>query len=112
MATGRPRDLVKERRWRRWLEEQRSSGVSVRTFCRRHGLNESAFYQWRSRLAGRDGRGESGTSPLFVPVDVVPTKDVDRIEILLAGGQRVFVPPGADAATLARVMGVLEGRSC
>jgi transposase-like protein len=94
------------------LEEQRSSGVSVRAFCRRHGLNESAFYQWRSRLAERDGQCESETSPLFVPVDVVPSKDSDRIEILLASGQRVFVPSGADAATLARVVGVLEGRSC
>jgi hypothetical protein len=94
------------------LEEQRSSGVSVRAFCRRHGLNESAFYQWRSRLAGRDGLGESGTSPIFVTVDIVPTKDFERIKIISAGGQRVFVLPGADAATLAWVVGVLQGRSC
>jgi hypothetical protein len=112
MATGRPRDLVKERQWRRWLEEQPSSGMSVRTFCQRRSLNESAFYQWRSRLAERDCLAESGTSPLFLPVDIVPTKGDDRIEILLAGGQRVFVQPGADTATLARVVAVLEGRSC
>jgi hypothetical protein len=112
MATGRPRDLVKERQWRRWLEEQPSSGVSVRAFCRRRGLNESAFYQWRSRLAERAGQAAAEVSPFFVPVDVVPTSGDDRIEIVLAGGQRVLVPSGADPSLLAHVLAVLEGRSC
>ena len=112
MASGRPRDPVKERQWRRWLVEQQSSGLSIRTFCGRRGLNESAFYQRRLRLAAQDCRPASPVHPLFVPVDVVaPTSDI-RIEIVLAGGQRVHVPRGVGVTTLAQVVAVLEGRAC
>jgi hypothetical protein len=38
MAHGRARDERKERLWRRWIDQWRGSGLSVRAFCARHGL--------------------------------------------------------------------------
>ena len=113
MTTGRPRDLGKERQWRRWIEEQQTGGLSVRAFCSRRGLAEHNFYQWRKLLAERDGEARP-TSPtnLFVPVEVAGVVADSRIEIVLVGGQRVTVPTGFDVATLAQVVAVLEGRSC
>jgi transposase-like protein len=43
-----------ERLWRRRVWAQRTSGLSVRAFCERHGLPESAFYFWRRELLRRD----------------------------------------------------------
>jgi hypothetical protein len=113
MTTGRPRDLGKERQWRRWIEEQQSSGLGVRAFCSRRGLAEHNFYQWRKLLCERD-RDEPSTSAahLFVPVELAGALADNRIEIVLSGGQRVTVPTGFDGATLAQVVAVLEGRSC
>jgi hypothetical protein len=113
MTTGRPRDLGKERQWRRWIEEQQSGGLSVRTFCSRRGLAEHNFYQWRKLLSerGREGQFTSAAN-LFVPVEVAGVMADSRIEIVLAGGQRVHVPTGFDVTTLAQVVAVLEGRSC
>jgi hypothetical protein len=50
----RERNLAKERRWREAIEGQASSGHSVRAYCRREGLAESAFYFWRREIARRD----------------------------------------------------------
>jgi hypothetical protein len=113
MTTGRPRNLGKERQWRRWIEEQQTGSLSVRAFCSRRSLSEHNFYQWRRLLAERDQEARStSTTSLFVPVEVAGALADSRIEIVLAGGQRVNVPVGFDVATLAQVVAVLEGRSC
>lgn len=51
---GPRRDLVKERFWRDALRRQKTSGLSIREFCARQRLTESAFYFWRSELQRRD----------------------------------------------------------
>jgi hypothetical protein len=113
MTTGRPRDLGKERQWRRWIDLQQSGGLSVRVFCSRRGLAEHNFYQWRKLLAERDHEARStSAASMFVPVEVAGVLAESRIEIVLAGGQRVNVPSGFDVPTLAQVVAVLEGRSC
>ena len=53
MAHGRSRDERKEQQWRRRIEQWRSSGLSVRTFCARHGLATASFYNWRRVLQRR-----------------------------------------------------------
>ncbi|CAN5484739.1 hypothetical protein BH10PLA2_BH10PLA2_15420 [soil metagenome] len=113
MSTGRPRDLGKERRWRRWLAEQQSGSLSVRAFCARHGLTEPNFYQWRKLLSERDREARpTSSADLFVPVEIADIVADSRIEIVLANGQRIHVPVGFDASTLSQVVAVLEGRSC
>ena len=50
---GPLRDLEKEREWRERMRRRERSGESVRAFCRREDLRESAFYAWRRELARR-----------------------------------------------------------
>jgi transposase len=38
------RDAQKERYWQDIIERQERSGESVRAYCRREGVTESAFY--------------------------------------------------------------------
>lgn len=53
MGRGR-RDLGLEPQWRERMEQWRASGLSVREFCLRRGLVETAFYYWRRELGARD----------------------------------------------------------
>ena len=62
-------DPAKERYWQDMVQGQSLSGQSVREYCRRAGVKESAFYWWRRELARRSetrkvarGRKPAGSS--------------------------------------------------
>lgn len=111
MLTRKQRDPGKERFWRRMLRQWRSSGLSVRAFCRSRGLSEPSFYSWRRVLAQR-----ATQPPAFVPVQVVAEASpadtiVGGIELVLDGQRVVRIGPAFDALTLRRLLAVLqEGR--
>jgi len=109
------RDFKKEAYWRRQIERWRSSGLSIRRFCRSARTSEALFYYWRRTVARRDGQsGERGGSS-FVPVRVTgdePMRRDGKIEIILAGGRCVRVSGQVDGQMLAEVLAVVEGRGC
>jgi transposase-like protein len=108
MAPGRARDEHKERQWRRWIARWQRSGLSVAAFCVRHDLPAASFYAWRRTLQARDA------AATFVPVrlltDAVPARG---LEVVLADGRVVRVPPDFDATTLRQLLAVLrEDQPC
>lgn len=126
MAKGLSRDRQREAQWRRTIREQARSGLSIREFCRKGRLRETAFYFWRRELQRRQAEQEqrqpthSPAAPAFVAVRVdgaVARADEDsllagHIEIMLAGGRRVHVTAPVDRQALADVLAVLEGLRC
>lgn len=81
----RQRDPAKEASWRKVLQRLSASGLSVREFCRREQLTESAFYAWRRTIGERDGESNSG--PAFVPAVVTKGSTYDAsIAVELASG--------------------------
>jgi hypothetical protein len=110
MSKGQARDGRKEQHWRRLIEEWRVSGLTVRAFCARRAVSEPSFYAWRRELQQRDADHVA-----FVPVRVLdpeaPTAGAG-IDLLLPGQRTVRVAPGFDAATLRRLLAVLEQASC
>jgi transposase len=107
MAPGRTRDEEKERKWRRLIAQWRTSGLSVRDFCARHGLATPSFYAWRRHLQQR-----AADAPAVVAVQVVgdpPPAHASALELVLADGRIVRVAPGFDAATLRQLLTTLEG---
>ena len=109
--TGR-RDLKKEWALRQRVDWQANSGQSVRAWCQRQGLKESAFHWWRRELARRDA---AKPSPSFVPVQVTedgPAHGASQIEIVLTDGRCVRVTGSRDRQLLAGVLDVLEGGGC
>jgi transposase len=106
MAQGRPRDPRKQQQWQQWIQQWQASGLSVRAFCARHCLAEPRFYAWRRQLRQRQQPGVE-----FVPVHVLAQAESaaeDGLEVVLTDGRRVRVRPGFDAATLQRLVAVLE----
>lgn len=102
-------DLGREPYWRMVIGRWRRSGQSVRAFCRAEGINEPKFYWWRRRLEQADQH-----KPSFLPVHVV-RDDADppatgTIEVVLANGRSLRVPPGFDPQTLLSLVEILEAR--
>lgn len=106
-------NLGREPYWRMVIGRWRRSGQSVRAFCRAEGINEPKFYWWRRRLEQTDPQ-----KPSFLPVHVV-RDDADppptpAIEVVLANGRSLRVPPGFDPQSLRALIEILEtgGASC
>lgn len=128
------RDLRKESAWRLRLGRQAESGQSVRAWCRKHRVTETAFYWWRRELARRDAerkrsarRGAGRQAASFVPVHVsdAPVSvsgesawggdqhgGDSEIEIVLTDGRRVRITGRVPGQALADVLDVLERRPC
>lgn len=79
------RDPAKEAFWRDVLRRFAANGLSVRAFCKRERLAESAFYAWRRTIGERDETGVA--QPAFVPaVMTTQPHSESSIAIELAGG--------------------------
>jgi transposase len=109
MTHGKPRDPRKEQQWRHWIRQWQGSGLSVRAFCARHGLAQPRFYAWRRTLRRRD-RATNRFLPVRVLPDPAPATP-PSVEVVLAGGRCLRVPPGFDPATLRQLLAVLEGEA-
>ena len=94
-------------KWRRIVDQQRASGLSVAAFCRQHGVDAASLYVWKRRLTYAAG------PPEFVEAKIATEpavrQDAGRIEVCLRGGRRLRVGRGFDPHLLKDVIAVLEG---
>jgi len=94
-------------RWRKLIEQQRQSELSVSAWCRERGVSAASFFAWRRRLAG-------GAS-IFKPVKLVSNgrgvggKSDSTIELCLRGGRRLRMRKGFDSGVLIDLVRTLEG---
>ena len=96
--------IPKADEWAERIAAQQRGGMSVKQFCKEHGLTEYSFYAWRKRLQ------ESG------PVRFRPGGE-ERAPAGAHGGattgtgvgERLRISPGADITTLRTVLDVLRG---
>ncbi len=97
---GDRRSFEAEAVWRERLARFERGGLTVAEFCRREGVSDPSFYQWRRRLqqgergtrrTGRQARGEAGAEEgqRFLPVHVV---GLTWAEIEIPGGIKIRVP--------------------
>ena len=82
------------------LERLESSGLSVREFAARKGLNALRLHRWRARLGHR---GPGATS--FVEIKAAAA----AIEVVMRSGHIVRVHDGLADDTLRRLLALLDG---
>ena len=104
------------RKWRKVIERQQVSGLSVAAFCRSNGVPASSFFAWKRRLAGSAAgalaASPAGMVPGFVEATISPCRSsAGSIQIRLRGGRRVLVRHGFDRDLLAEVVAFFEARS-
>jgi hypothetical protein len=91
--------------WGKRIAAQRSSGMSVKQFCKEQGLTEYSFYAWRKRLQ------EKG--PVRFALVERSARRQERapeavLELVLATGERLRIGTGVDTAILRAVLDVLR----
>ena len=111
----RPKERNKlGRYWKRVVDEQVRSGLTVLEFCRKHGLAPETFKRWRRKLAGTVRQVKVAPQNPFVAVKL-PSAPVEEprdseIEIVLPGGSKVKVTQRTSLDLLCRVLRMLEER--
>ena len=79
-------------RWHEMISEQKSSGLSVSTYCRKQGINEKTFYNWRKKLAGV----QEPKPKRFIRIKSVVNAYKKVLRIETPGGYWLEVPPGTE----------------
>jgi len=101
-----PTRLTARRRWsakeaRAVLKHLDASGMSLREFAARHGLDAHRLYRWRAQVAS----AVPATAPPFVEIERSPSA---ALEVVLRSGHVIRVRDGFDDETLRRVVAVLD----
>ena len=102
--------------WRRIIDQQRHSGLSVACFCRNRQIPESSLFAWKRRLARE---AQVAAAPAFVlvkPTVALASENTlepagGAIELHLGSGRHIVLRPGFDSATLAAVLAVLASQA-
>src|ERR1700710_1780103 len=112
MAKGQRRDPAREAKWRAVLARHGRSGLSVREFCQRERLAESALHAWRRTIRQRDAQ-QSTARPAFVPLRVqTENAAVDgSLSVELRGGRVLRLPLSIPPTQLAAIVHAIEGRA-
>jgi transposase len=110
--------------WAKRVERWKDSGLSAKEFAAETGLNAHSLSWWRWQLSKGDTAAEpqrrrrsraairelATLSPMkFVEMTTAPVT-LEKLEVVLPSTIRVCVRPGFDAATLGRLLDVLEQR--
>ena len=119
--------------WREHLAAHEASGLSVRVYCREHGLGEASFYQWRRRFQCEEAEAPASGRPLgnaglvrgalgqprpafaevrLAPLDAAGVASASGVEVVLGGERRLRLEAGFDAETLRRAVAALESLPC
>ncbi len=95
--------------WTRLLREQRRSGLSIVEFCRARGVSPSSFHRWRRMVAdGISADARRATRPAFIECAPAAPMASPAMVIALRGGRRLEFPQGADDASVARFVVLLD----
>ena len=105
---------------RRMIAETLEPGASVSRVAQRHGVNANLLFTWRrqeGKRAPSGGKEAIRLVPVTVtaaeappPVPIATPGSIGRMEIVLAGGERIIVGADVDATALARVVMALARR--
>jgi hypothetical protein len=96
--------------------EYEQSGLTRRAFSRQHGISLASLDNYRKLRGGHSSSMQSSATALdLVPVELIdgvsPAQPQDPdagICLVLSKGRRISITTGFDAATLVRLVAVLE----
>lgn len=109
----RPRRESAALRWRKLVEDQEASGLSVSAFCRERGISQASLFSWRRRLSQNQLAG-------FAQVKLKPKRRQEIhsqpaqdqpagcIELWLPGNRRLILRPGFDRLLLLEIICALQ----
>jgi len=110
MSKAKKSDTDQQQFWQMVLDTFKSSGLSIRQFCKQEGLSEPSFYSWRKRLTQVDEsdavKEEVSQPDPFIKVSL-PTEKHGGLELVLSSGHTLRISSPADSQTLTTVLSAL-----
>jgi transposase-like protein len=106
--------------WRQLVEGFSGSGLTQACYCERHGISVTSFHRWRAQFRQApvaNPRQAEASARRSAPVRLLPVQLLGEavavgaehaLTLVFASGVHVQVNPGFDAATLARVVRLLQ----
>ena len=91
----------------------KGSDMSIRKFCKKEGLSEWAFYNWRRKLnnsrKGNCGKTipDNNDEPAFVEISL-PNNNPASVELALRSGNTLKINSRTDKKTLSNTLSVLK----
>jgi hypothetical protein len=111
MPNGKPRDPQKERFWRQAIRRWHKSGLTAGAFCLENGLRQASLYAWQRTLAQRDAEAIPFAKVHVLADESNPPLSPSggaALELVLANRRVLKIGTGFDAATLRRLLPLLE----
>lgn len=91
------------KQWQARLARYQRCELTIAEFCRREGVSEATFYQWKKKLGGgatRQAQLPSATAPKFVPLLMTRHAMPAVTTLQLPGGASIELPARLDREQL------------
>lgn len=107
--------------WKQRVEAWKASGLTAKEYAAKAGVDPGTLAHWKWQF-GAEARSRAASAPSPAFVEVVAASSVgsvgwdspgrcrEPIELVLASGVRIRLPPDFEAAVLRRVLDAVEGR--
>lgn len=94
--------------WKRIIEDQKGSGLSIPAYCQREGIADHKFYRRRRRLFGVTGR--KSESPGFIELTAQRSTghDLQNTVDMLCGPWTIRVVPETSDALLEKALRAIQ----
>lgn len=92
--------------WAGRISECRSSGQTVKVWCRENGICEQTYYKWQRRLFEMAQVQQEVSFAEVTPLRAVPSGNV-AVTVRIAGAE-ADIHSGADADTVETVLRILK----
>ena len=93
--------------WAARISERRSSGQSVKSWCKENGVCEQTYYKWQRKLFSLAKAQQEAQFAEVTPLhDQCRSGDI-AVTVRLAGGE-ADIHAGADAGTIETVLRILK----
>ncbi len=80
------------------FRHQKSSGLSVKAYCKKHGISDCSYYHWRKRLSFKSNQIDknikstsNSSSPKFLPVKLTPFQSVSNYQVEFSNGTKLTI---------------------
>jgi len=112
MSNAGKSDSDQRQFWQMVLDTFRTSGLSVRRFCKQEGLSEASFYAWRKKLSTSQKSSPCNEQTLpepgaFIQVPVAQSES-SCLELVLASGHVLRIPSDIQRAFLSDVLSAVR----
>ena len=98
--------------WRKIINEQRQSGLSIVGFCREQGIREKRFHYWKRRLKVSSGPPQPAevldTDSSFIEMSFDNPDEIPTVITLRHGRLSIELFRDFDKTCLTQILSVLE----